>query len=89
MVKDREAWCAAVRGATESEMTEQLNNHSDVKTILRKRPDAEPGSEAKPGLLASEARSTSSVRYKPSPSRHPLGPSPGEAGLYLITGECG
>ena len=30
MVKDREAWCAAVHGAAESEMTDQLKNKGEM-----------------------------------------------------------
>ena len=34
MVKDREAWCAAVHGAAESEVTDQLKNKGEMGSYL-------------------------------------------------------
>ena len=34
IVKDREAWCAAIRGCKELDMTEQLNNNHHHRELI-------------------------------------------------------
>ena len=76
MVKDREAWCAAVHGAAESDMTERLNNSAGCRRMQTRPKGHFPGTPEGPSVFFSLCAAPS-VSLGSWPCCLPCGDSPG------------